>query len=67
MAMALVRLQAVKRVPSSTLLLGAHVILMLQHVSYEIKSGRGSFLETGVGKQGIHKGATKTYRDPTTL
>ena len=29
MAMALVRLQAVKRVPSRTLLFGAHVILIL--------------------------------------
>jgi hypothetical protein len=33
MAMALVRLQAVKRVPSSTLLFGAQVILMLRTVS----------------------------------
>lgn len=33
-AIALVVLQAVKRVPSKTLLLGAHVILMLRSVSF---------------------------------
>lgn len=52
MAMALVRLHAVKRVPSSTLLFGAHVILML-------------WLSAGLSVRG--RVLRATYREPTAL
>lgn len=53
MAMAWVRLQAVKRVPSRTFLPGAHVTLMLETVSYHPS---GDTIST-----------SGTYRDPTAL
>jgi hypothetical protein len=63
MAMALVMLQVVKRVPSRTLLCGAHVILML-HAACQSRL----FSNMSIQQADVDTGrASETYRAPTAL